>query len=50
MKIYDVKSHLKLKFFKNMRFGLFCNTKGDRTIQFTVEGQVFYESDVIYTI
>jgi hypothetical protein len=30
MKIYDVKSHLKLKFFKNMHFGHFCITEGDR--------------------
>jgi hypothetical protein len=30
MKIYDVKSHLKLKFFKNMHFGHLCITEGDR--------------------
>ena len=36
MKIYDVKSHLKLKFFKNMHFGHFCITEGDRTFSITV--------------
>ena len=30
LKIYDVKSHLKLKFFKNMYFDHFCITEGDR--------------------
>ena len=36
MKIYDVKSHLKLNFFKNMHFDHFNINEGDRPIYFTV--------------
>ena len=36
MKIYDAKSPLNLKFFKNMHFGHFCFNEGDRPIYITV--------------
>ena len=36
MKIYDAKSPLNLKFVKNMHFGHFCITEGDRPFYFTV--------------
>ena len=32
LKIYDIKSHLKIKLFKNMHCGYFCITEGDRPI------------------
>ena len=52
MKIYVAKSPLNLKFVKNMHFGHFCITEGDRPFYFTVMTSVAKNEDffVDYTI